>query len=314
MNEDITINGSKIPPGSVTTIDIPIARLPTHTEISLPVCVYRSVNPGKTLLLTAGLHGDEINGIEILRRLMTDRKIKLQQGNLIVIPVVNIFGFLHFSRDLPDGKDLNRSFPGSSAGSLARQIAYVLVNEILPQVDFGIDLHTGGASRSNFPQVRCLFSDNVSLELARAFNPPFIINSKLIDKSFRKAAHLRKKAIIVYEGGESLRFDEFAIKEGLRGILRVMNYLNMCDYQDIIPNSAILLGKTRWVRAKSAGIARTLVETGSLVEKSQVLGTVSDPFGEKKTLITSPISGYLIGQNYMPVLNRGDALFHIGES
>ena len=186
MPDTITINGKKVNKGEKAEVSLRIARLPTHTVIDLPVFVYRGKHDGPVLLLTAGLHGDEINGIETIRRLIVDKIVYPLAGTVIVVPIVNVFGFIHFMRDLPDGKDLNRSFPGSEKGSLARRIAYVVMNKILPHVNYGIDFHTGGASKSNFPQIRCVFANPKNLELAKAFAAPFIIDSKLIDKTFSR--------------------------------------------------------------------------------------------------------------------------------
>lgn len=311
MAETITINGKKIGKGEKAEISLRIARLPTHTFIDLPVFVYRGERDGPVLLLTAGLHGDEINGIEIIRRMIASKTVYPLAGTVIALPIVNVFGFIHFLRDLPDGKDLNRSFPGGEKGSLARRIAYVVMNEILPHVDYGIDFHTGGASRSNFPQLRCLFDNPQNLELAQGFAPPFIIDSKLIDKSFRQAAYKKGKVIIVYEGGESLRFDEFVIQEGVNGTVRLMKHLGMTD-KSCPPNNSKILQRTSWIRASYAGMFRSVIKCGELVKKNQVIGNITDPFGETEIKVKSPKLGYIIGVNNIPVVNRGDAIFHLG--
>lgn len=311
MPEVIRLNGSEVRCGENQSINIEIARLPTHTDINLPIQIFRGEEDGPVLLLTAGLHGDEVNGIETLRKLIENEKIIPKRGTTIVIPVVNIFGFIHFSRALPDGKDLNRSFPGSREGSLARRIAYVLTNHILPLIDYGIDFHTGGASRTNYPQVRCVFADPVSLELARAFQPPYLLNSPLIDKSFRKAASRLGKPVIIYEGGESLRFDNQAIKEGMRGCLRVMNHLGMAD-QPVRDQQTRVLGKSSWIRAKSAGVFRSFVEAGEEIHPGKLLGSITDPFGESKVPVKARRHGFIIGLNNLPVVNWGEALYHVG--
>jgi uncharacterized protein len=307
----ITINGKSVAPGERRYIDLRIARLPTHTVIDLPIYVSRAVEDGPTLLLTAGLHGDEINGVEIIRRLIADRDLKPARGTVIAIPVVNIYGFLQQARYLPDGKDLNRSFPGSKNGSLAARVAHAIVDEILPVIDFGVDFHTGGASKDNYPQIRCVISQAQNMALAKAFAPPFILNSKLIDRSFRKAAQRRGKSIIVYEAGESLRFDEHAIQEGIDGTLRLMHHYGMLDKAPE-PHLTRIFEKSTWIRARVSGLFRTSIQTGSRITRGQLLGTITDPFGESQIEIHSRQNGYIVGINHMPVVNAGDALFHLG--
>jgi len=266
------------------------------------------------MLIMAGLHGDEINGIEIVRRIREEGLDQPHRGTIITIPVLNIYGFIHFSRELPDGKDVNRSFPGSRKGSLASRVAYHLTKEILPHIDFGIDLHTGGDSRSNFPQIRCDFSDEENLRLAKAFNAPFTINSSLIPKSLRKTAYKMDKRILVYEGGESQRFDEEAIKEALDGMRRFLMTTNMIDKNDLVgEKETVLLPSRTWLRAEAAGMFRPFLYNGAPVKKGQKLGEIVGPFGDLKIEIESPEDGYVIGLNNRPIVHQGDALINIGK-
>jgi uncharacterized protein len=310
MPEYITINGSSVKKGENTIVNLFIHKLPTHTVIDMPIRVYRAKKDGPVLLLTACLHGDELNGTEILRRMIRNKSIIPDACTIIVIPLVNIYGFLQNSRDLPDGKDLNRSFPGSLRGSLAQRVAHAIMHEIVPQIDYGIDFHTGGASRSNFPQVRCVVDIDKNRELGMAFGAPFLMDSALIDKSFRKAAHKLGKYVIVYEGGESMRFDEFAIQEGIKGTQRVMAHLGM--KKGIENSTSVLLQETSWIRAKYAGLFTPLVDLGTKVKKGQKIGYLTDPYGDAEHIIKSNTAGYAIGINYRPVVHGGDALFHIG--
>lgn len=294
-------------------INIPIARLPSHTLLDMPVFVYKGKEKGPNLLLTAGIHGDEINGIVILRRLISEKYLMPDAGTIIAVPLVNIYGFLQNSRNLPDGKDLNRCFPGSQTGSIASQIAYIVSKIILPNVDFGVDFHTGGNKISNYPQIRCVLSDKKNMELAQYFAPPFIMESGLIDKSFRKEAAKKNKSILVYEGGESLRLDELSIQEGVRGIKRLMHHLGMKKNSDLdLSRKSVILEKTSWLRAKTAGIFDCRVLTGDFVRKNQILAHITDPYGSQKIAVKSHKEGYVIGINNMPVVNAGDALLHIG--
>lgn len=310
----MTINGENIKPGEVKRIDLEVAQLPTRTPINIPVTVARSKQPGPTLLLMAGLHGDEINGIDIIRRIL-DHDLHIPDvGTVITIPILNIFGFIHFSREVPDGKDVNRSFPGTNSGSLASKVAYTLMTEIIPHIDYGIDLHTGGASRTNYPQIRAVLEDETTKQLADWFQAPITMNAPLIDKSLRWAAAAEGKHIIVYEAGESLRFDQFAIQQGVNGILRVMHQLGMRNNAPNPDESTQFVQKTTWRRATASGLWIHKVQPGDTVDKNQRLGYITGPYGDFKVDIISPQAGIIIGLNNMPVVNKGDALAHLGYS
>ncbi len=310
MPEYLQINGEKIGRGEDRLLYLNIARLPTYTNIDLPVRVIRSDKPGPVLLLTGGLHGDEINGIEIVRRLLAKNLVVPQKGTVIAIPLMNIYGFIQNVRGVPDGKDINRSFPGNKRGSLAKLVAYTIMNEIIPKIDFGIDFHTGGASRSNFPQIRCVLGIEKNLDLAKAFAPKLILHSSLIDKSFRKATHQKNKHILVFETGESLRFDEDGIKQGINGTLRLMKYLDMRKTAPGAGKTEIY-GKSSWVRANYAGLFHPKIELGDIIKKNQLLGRITDPFGNEIFNIKSRHIGRVIGLNYNPVVHKGDAILHI---
>lgn len=309
---DFIINKQRIGPGEEVRIDIRIARLPSNTWIDLPVFVFRSKVEGPTLLLTAGIHGDEINGIEIVRRLITRKMLKPETGTIIAIPLVNVYGFINNSRNLPDGKDLNRCFPGGNKGSLAKQIAHIIMSEIVPHIDYGVDFHTGGAKISNYPQVRALLNNEANLDLARSFGAPYLINSNLIDRSFRKAAAQVGKPILVYEGGESLRLDPYAIQEGVEGVIRLMDFLKI-KKSYLRDQKSTVLRERSWTRAKMSGIFNAKVACGDKVNKNQLIAVITDPYGSLRIPVKSPINGFVIGINNMPVVNAGDALFHIGK-
>jgi hypothetical protein len=302
-----------VAPGKNQMIDFNIARLPSGTQIDLPVYVYRSKNPGPTVLLNGGLHGDEVNGIETIRRLIFDDYLKaLDRGCVIAIPILNIYGFLNFSRQVPDGKDINRSFPGSSTGSLASRVAHFLTNKILPLADYGIDFHTGGASRHNYPQIRFDERDKASAKLAAVFAAPCQLVSPVIDKSLRKTARRKRIPMLVYEGGEAMRIDEFAIQEAIEGTQRVLHHLGMKSESTTQTYNQVVCKKSSWVRARSSGVFILNALSGQFVQKGGLLGTISDPFGHFKVRVKSPIDGFVVGHNNMPVINQGDALFHLG--
>lgn len=311
MPDIIQIGGEKIGRGEDRHLYLRIAKLPTHTNIDLPVRVIRGREPGPVLLLTGGLHGDEINGIEIVRRMLARKMLIPDKGTVIAIPLMNIYGFIQNVRGVPDGKDINRSFPGSKTGSLAKLVAYTIMNEIIPKIDYGIDFHTGGASRSNYPQVRCVLNIEKNIELARAFAPPVILHSPLIENSFRKAAYKKKKHILVYETGESLRYDEYGIQIAIDGTLRVMNYLGMKNstFESVV--SSEIYQSSVWARAPIAGLYTSKIKNGEEVKKRQVLGVITDPFGSDVDKIKSRYDGRVIGVNYNPIVHKGDAIMHI---
>ena len=312
MPEIITIVGTSIKKGENVKLELNAARLPSNTMINIPVFVYRAKIDGPVLLLIAGLHGDEVNGTEIIRRIVADKTISLKKGTVIVIPILNVFGFLNFSRAVPDGKDVNRSFPGNNRGSLASRIAHLFMKEIFPHVDYGLDFHTGGGSRSNYPQTRCRTDIKAQYDIAKAFGAPFMLNSKLRDKSFRKEATLKGKPIIVYEAGESQRMDEFAIQEGIAGTIRVMNHLGMSNLSVVPASGQIEFKKSKWLRAHRSGLFRSFIKPGDKVKRNQLLGTIADPFGDFEMKVKSPVDGYIVGLSYAPVISQGDALMHIG--
>lgn len=310
--KNITINGKTFGPGESGEVNLNTYRLPTRTIIEIPVYVFRSPKEGPAVLFTAGMHGDETNGIEIIRNLVRSKGFnKLKCGSVIAIPIINIVSFLNGSRDLPDGRDLNRCFPGSRSGSLGSRIAYDLMHEVIPQIDFGVDFHTGGAKINNYPQVRCVFDDPKNVEIAKMFAAPFTINAPYREKTLRREAGKKGKSILVYEAGESSRFNKLAIAEGINGCLRMLTYLKMID-SEIPQNKTIIINESTWVRAKLSGLFRTTKKYGYHIEKGEVIGTICDPYGEIEEKLISHVNGYIIGINNQPVINEGDALIHIG--
>ncbi len=312
--KEVQINGVRVRPGQSVNIELPIAKLPTHTLIDLPIFIRSSKNEGPAVLISGGVHGDEINGVVTAKKLLEefDQSLELQKGTLIIIPLVNIYGFLSNSRTFPDGRDLNRSFPGSKKGSLASRIAYILHEEVIPQIDFGIDFHTGGRMLSNHPQIRVDFKDKVGLELAKAFGTHFVVNSKHIEKSFRKTAYKARKHLLVFEGGESMRLDNYAIEEGINGTKRLLHHLGMID-APLSPRETLVLKDSQWTRAKASGIFYPSVKLGDSVKKGQIVARISDPYGQVIVPVKAATNGHVIGLNNNPVINVGDAILHIGK-
>jgi uncharacterized protein len=310
--KDVTIAGKSIQPGEFKEININIARLPSHTQIDTPIYVSRSENDGPVLALIAGMHGDEINGMEIVRRIIDRGHHRVKRGTVVCMPIINVYGFLNYSRDVPDGKDVNRSFPGTRNGSLASRVAFHLMQDVIPFIDCGIDFHTGGAMRTNYPQVRAVLREPPNVELAHAFAAPFTIDAPFRPNSLRREAAKQGKNIIVFEGGESLRFDIQAIEEGVAGTLRLMKHLNMIDEAPEPAEENRIIWSSSWVRARHAGLFQQNVKAGQLVHKGDWVGTITDPFGEFKEQVKANETGYVIGLNNSPVINAGDALMHLG--
>lgn len=307
----LTVSGVRFKPGESGQVNFQIAKLPTHTVIDLPVFIYRGKKPGPVMLLTAGVHGDELNGVETIRRMIKEKSIIPDSGTVIAVPIVNIYGFLNNNRYLPDGRDLNRCFPGNKNGSLASRIAYILMKNICSKADFGIDFHTGGANM-NYPQVRCDTEVRENLEIANAMAPPFIVNSRLRDGSFRQAAWKSGNTVLVFESGESMRMDEGSVLEGINCVQRLMNYTNMKTGAEVDGNKTVMLGKSSWIRAGYSGMFRPFKKLGEKIRKNDKLASITDPFGESEYIIKSRISGYIISIRSHPIVNRGDALINIG--
>ena len=309
------INNVETLPGETNRITVNIAKLPSHSPIDISITISRAKKEGPILLLSGGLHGDEINGVETVRRIIDQGLNIPEAGTVICIPIINIYGFIHFSRSLPDGKDMNRSFPGNKNGSLAARVAHYLMHDIIPMIDYGVDFHTGVADRTNYPQIRCLTKDPVNDGLAKAFHAPFTLNSPYRPNSFRQASAKLGKKILVFEGGEAGRFDEYAIQEGINGTLRLMNHLGMASRTLIPPtHENKFISNSSWVRAKTSGLFQTLVQSGEYVKKNQLVGHITDPFGEFSVMLKAPSDGYVIGLQNDPILHMGDAVMHIGRT
>jgi len=317
MQEKLVINNIEIGLGETKKIEINVGRLYSHTPMLLPVKVIRGQEAGPTLLLMAAIHGDELNGIEIIRRVLLNPVIKKLKGTLITVPIVNIFGVNFHSRYLPDRRDLNRVFPGNKAGSQASRLANTVITELLEKSDYAIDFHTGAVYRPNMPHLRISNIENKNKELedlAMCFGVPVVLNTEPPEGSIRYEANKRNIPLIVFEGGEALRFNEKVIKSGATGTFFVMNKLGMIS-ERIIKNKkksqSFIAKKSFWVRAPKGGFLRIITKLGSAVEKGELIAIVTGPFGEEKEEIYAKRSGIIIGQLDMPLVNSGDAIFHI---
>ncbi len=310
------IGDTRVAPGTRSTVNIPVSTLPDHTPVTLSVEVIHGKKPGPVLFVSAAIHGDEVIGVEIVRRLLRAEGLDELCGTLLAVPIVNTFGFLNHSRYLPDRRDLNRSFPGSAEGSMAARLADVFLREVVLRSEVGIDLHSAAIHRSNLPQIR-LSPDNRRLRrLGRIFGTPVMMTSKLRDGSLRMAAEDEGIDVLLYEGGEGLRFDELSARAGVSGILRVMNSLGMIedDFAPLPEIEPVLCTSSHWYRAPAGGLFRGYVGVGDTVEQGTVLGAVADPFGEVEIEVSSEEAGIVIGRTNMPVVYEGDALFHIAST
>ena len=306
--------GGSIAPGQRTTVELPMARLYTHSEMTLPVQVIHGRSAGPVMFVSAAVHGDEINGVEIIRRLLNSRALGRLRGTLLAVPVVNPFGFIQRARYLPDRRDLNRSFPGTAKGSLAGRLAHLFMTEIAARCDYGIDLHTGSNFRSNLPQIRISLDEERSIELARAFGAPIVVPSELREGSLREAVAALGVPVLVYEGGEALYFNESAIRTGLRGILRVLRHVGMLPANRRTKHrEPIVTDRTSWVRASMSGTFSKRVRLGDLVKKRNLLGILSDPLGDDREEVRAPFTGVVIGQLNLPLAHEGDALIHLAK-
>ena len=310
----LVIGGVEIRAGERKTVELPVARVPTSADLTMPVHVIRGKKPGPSLFVSAAIHGDEINGVEVVNRLLRMKALDKLRGTLIAVPIVNVFGFIGYSRYLPDRRDLNRSFPGSERGSLAARVASLFMEEIVANSTHGIDLHTGALHRTNLPQLRITAGDERALEMAKQFGALVVIQSATRDGSLRAAAAERSVPLLVYEGGEALRFDEWAIRAGLRGVVSTMHHLEMLptrrkEGRDL--REPVVAMTTRWVRAPLGGILRSKASLGTRVDAGGMLGTIGDPFGTEPVPVISPGDAIVIGRTQLPVVNEGDALFHL---
>ncbi|MFC1620373.1 succinylglutamate desuccinylase/aspartoacylase family protein [Candidatus Neomarinimicrobiota bacterium] len=312
MREPITIGGIEVAAGERRNIDLSVAKLYTHTQLHMPVEVLHGRRKGPRLFVCATLHGDEVNGLEIIRQLLDRLDVGNIRGTLIAVPIVNVFGFIYQSRYLPDRRDLNRSFPGSSKGSLAGRLANLFMNEVVLQCTYGIDLHTGAPPRTNLPQIRADLNSSVSRECAEAFRAPIMIHKAGPEGSMRRVATHRGIPVMLYEAGETLRFDQDSIRIGVEGILRVMKHLKMLDgirTRRGTPSQEV--SRTSWIRARQSGILRLTATLGSSIRRHEALGVIADPFGETSKLIKAPFGGMIIGMTTNPLVHRGDALIHL---
>ena len=310
----LEILGKKVGLGESAKLSFNVAKLHTQNSIDVPIIIERAKKPGPTVLITAGIHGDEVNGVEIVRQVISKGINKPKKGTIICIPVINVFGFIHMDREFPDGRDLNRVFPGIKGGSLASRVAFKLVSEIIPHADMIMDFHTGGSGRFNAAQIRIIKDEPLLKELATVFAPPFVLYSKNIDKSFRKTCHKLGVPILLFEGGKSFHIDNAITNTAGNGTKRVLNHLGMLNPKFKVSKASkksVFILQSKWVRAKYSGMFKPSAKLNSHVVKGDVLGKITDPYGEFHHIVKSPYNGFVINVNESPIIYQGDAIFHI---
>lgn len=315
-NNILILLGKKILPGESVQINFKTAKLYTTTSVEVPIIVERSKKPGPIILITAGIHGDELNGVEIVRQVISKGINKPKIGTTICIPLLNIFGFLDMVREFPGGRDLNRVFPGYKTGSLASMFAYQFVHEILPVADFCMDFHTGGASRFNAPQIRVQKESEALLEYARIFNAPFIVFSNTISKSYRETCTKLGKPILLFEGGKSQDSNKNIAKVGVNGVMRILAHFEMLKTKfkpSKNTSETILITDAKWMRARYSGLLHVKICVGKFVEKGEYIAVITDPYGNFRHKVHAVKSGYIININQSPIVYRGDAIFHLSE-
>ncbi len=310
------INGTEIAPGTRATIEVPVSTLSDGTPVNLSAHVIHGRRAGPVMFVSAAIHGDEVIGVEIVRRLLRAEALRSMAGTLLAVPIVNAFGFLNHARYLPDRRDLNRCFPGQPEGSMASRLAHIFMTEIVARCDMGIDLHSAAIHRTNLPQLRLTPGNDRLRELAAAFGAPVMMHSKLRDGSLRMAAEEIGVDVLLYEGGEGLRFDELTARAGVSGILRVMRHLRMIAAKGV-PKARIapvFCNASSWYRAPAGGLFRGYLAIGDQVTPGTVLGAIADPLGQVETEVLADVEGIVIGRTNMPVVYEGEALFHIAET
>lgn len=317
MLREIRILNTEIKPGSSHKLNLNMAKLYTSTVVEVPVIIERGRKAEPVVLLSGGIHGDEINGVETVRQLIAKKINKPVAGTIISIPVLNIFGFLNNQREFPDGRDLNRVFPGTKSGALASRFAYQIVHEILPQVDVVLDFHTGGAKRFNAPHLRISKNEEKSIELAKVFNAPFLMFSSNVKKTFRATCSEMGKKYLLFEGGESSRSHKKTVVEAVNGATRVLAHLKMLNPKIEVPDAtkpSTIIEHSKWIRAKYSGLFHAKVSCGKHVVKDEFIATITDPYGTMRYKVKSPFTGYIINLNNAPLVYQGDAIFHISQN
>ena len=308
-----TIADREVPAGKRVSLELPYAKLVSGSSVAAPLVVLHGRQDGPTVWVSSTIHGDEINGIEVIRELLTHLDARQIAGTLIAAPIVNVHGFIAGDRYLPDGRDLNRSFPGSARGSMASRIAAIFIKEVVSRCDCGIDLHTGSGNRVNWPQIRAGLDDPPTLELAKVFGAPIAIDAKIRDGSIRQVASENGAIALLFEGGEANRFDQHSIDVGVAGIRRSLAHIGMTGPVDLPAPTPLISHSSRWTRSSRSGILHLDVELGDRVEQGDYVAALHDPFGKRLSRIRARSGGVVVGRTHSALINQGEAIVHIAE-
>lgn len=307
----LVIGGERIPRGETREILLDYSETYLGTPINIPVYVMRARRRGPRVFLTATIHGDELNGVGILRELIHHERPKLTRGTLIIIPIVNVYGMENHTRYLPDRRDLNRSFPGSAEGTLTSRLADVIHTEVVTKSDFGIDFHTAALRRTNFPNVRADMTNPGTRMLAQAFGTELIVHGKGPTGSLRRVATNRNVPTVILEAGEVWKIEPGVVEIGLRGIMNVLHTLGMVEGDAIPPLFQVGIKRTNWVRSEFGGILGFHARPGDLVQQGDLLATNRTIFGVWQGEMRSPVNGVVLGMTTMPAVKPGEPVYHI---
>lgn len=305
------LDGETVPPGQTREVRLKVSESYTGAPIELPIRVQRARRPGPAVFVSAAIHGNEINGVGIVHELMDERPLDLVAGTLILLPVVNVFGVEYQDRYMPDGRDLNRNFPGSANGSLARRVAHLIFRQVVQQCDYGIDLHSAADQRVNFPNIRGDFSNPGVERLGRAFGCELLVNGKGPEGSLRREACAAGCPTIILEAGEPRKIEPRVLEIGYRGVRNVLIELGMVEGELHHPAYQTRVEKTKWVRAQVGGILRFHIAPGSVVEKGEPVATNTSLYGREKSVLVSPVDGVVLGMTTLPTVKPGEPVCHV---
>jgi predicted deacylase len=305
------IAGSRVEPGCTEDLRLKVSERYTGEDVVLPVRVQHAPEAGPAVLVTAAVHGDELNGFGVVHQLMHGEPIALLRGTLVLVPVVNIFGFESQVRYMSDRRDLNRCFPGTVGGSLASRVANTVFQKIIRKCQVGIDLHAAATPRMNFPNVRGDQRKGMIRQVSRAFGCELILNSQGPEGSLRRAATDAGCATITVEAGEPNKIEPAVLDIGVRGVLNVLRSLDMLDGEIIAPPYQTRVDRAMWVRAESGGILRFHVAPGEVVEEGQAIATNLSVFGDHQNTLMSPADGIVLGMTTLPSVQPGEPVCHL---
>jgi hypothetical protein len=313
-SKPLQIGSSTVRRGERRDIKLVVSQNYTGDTISLPIHVIRAKDAGPTLFVTAVVHGDELNGLGIVHELMFSEPLRLERGTLVLVPVVNVFGFETQDRYMSDRRDLNRTFPGSATGSLTARLADIVFTQIVRQADYGIDLHSAATPRTNFPNVRGELASPQVRRLAKAFGCELMISSKGPQGSLRREACKAGVPTIILEAGEPLKMEPSVLEVGVRGIKNVLKELGMMPGEQDRPPFQFRVERSTWVRAEVGGILRFHISPGDPVETGQPVATNSSVFGRQQNVLRSPVDGIVLGVTTLPTVKPGEPVCHIAVS